>query len=183
MKSSSALVVLLHLLFYCKLSSSFSVLFMGARRGKGELKRVIESSDKNSNNPPSDIRSLNQGKGQEITGVTLPADGKLKGWEFGQGVRMVCANVGGRLYALQGDCPRCAFDLWKGDLLVDDPGFEDLPRVACPTCSTTYSLRSGSKGPPLKRTGLQAFVGNLAKTATASESYKDAKAFLITRDL
>ena len=109
----------------------------------------------------------------------------MKGWEFGDKFRMVCANVGGKLYALEGQCPRCAFDLWKGDLITDaDPGWDDfdLPRVACPTCATTYGLANGKKGPPLKRTGLAGFVGNLAKTATVDSSSVDAKAFLITRD-
>ena len=77
---------------------------------------------------------------------------------------------------------RCAFDLWKGDLIVDDPGWDDLPRIACPTCSTTYALTNGKSGPPIKRTGLQAFVGNLAKTATVDDANKDAKAYRITRD-
>jgi nitrite reductase/ring-hydroxylating ferredoxin subunit len=120
-------------------------------------------------------------KGQEITGVTLPAPGFVKGWEF-QNVRMACANVDGTYYALQGECPRCAFDLWKGDLLTNDPAWSDLPRLACPTCSTTYSLRSGRPGPPLKRNGLQGFVTALAKTATTTDAEKNAKAFLITRD-
>lgn len=65
---------------------------------------------------------------------------------------------------------------------MDDPGFEDLPRIACPTCATTYGLRSGQPGPRIKRKGLQAFVGNLAKTATETDAGKNAKVFAITRD-
>merc|ERR1712232_1372370 len=100
------------------------------------------------------------GRGQEITGVTLPGRGQLKGWEFGGGKKMACANVDGVFLAVQGDCPRCGFDLWKGDLISeDDPrsaGYEDIvPLVAYPTCSVTYSLKTGMYGPPLKRTGLQ----------------------------
>jgi len=95
----------------------------------------------------------------------------IKGWEFGGGVRMACTNVDGTFYAIQGSCPRCAFDLWKGDLIKDDPGFENKPLVACPTCSTIFSFQNGKYGPPMKRTGLQAFVGNLAKTATQEDSY------------
>jgi nitrite reductase/ring-hydroxylating ferredoxin subunit len=154
---------------------AFNFVLMGVRRGKGALTQNLEGSSK-------DPRALNQGKGQEITGVTLPADGTIKGWEFGDGVRLVCANVGGKFYAVQGDCPRCAFDLWKGDLIFNDPAWTDLPRVACPTCSTTFSMNSGKRGPPIKRNGLQAFVGKLAKTATSSDGSKDAKAFLVTRD-
>ena len=64
---------------------------------------------------------------------------------------------------------------------MDDPGFaQDC--LACPTCATTYALSSGKAGPPLKRKGLAAFVGNLAKTATAQEAERNAKAFAITRD-
>ena len=128
------------------------------------------------------MNSLNNGLGQEITGVTLPAEGTIKGWEFGNQVRMACANVDGKLYALQGNCPRCAFDLFKGDLLTDNEVWEDVPRVACPTCATTFSFRNGKKGPPLKRTGLSGWVSGLAKTATQMDEYKDAKAFIITRD-
>ena len=140
------------------------------------------SGDKSKPSKQSPMNALNNGRGQEITGVTLPADGTIKGWEFGNNVRMACANVNGKLYALQGNCPRCAFDLWKGELIVDDPAWEDLPRVACPTCATTFSLRSGARGPPIKRTGLAAFVGRLAKTATLNDESKDAKAFIITKD-
>lgn len=94
---------------------------------------------------------------------------------------MVSARVDGKLYALQGDCPRCAFDLWKGDV-INDPSFEDLPRVACPTCATTFSLRTGAHGPPIKRTGLQGFVTGLAKSATSTDAYKNAKVYQITED-
>jgi nitrite reductase/ring-hydroxylating ferredoxin subunit len=127
------------------------------------------------------MNQLNNGRGQEITGVTLPADGNLKGWEFGDQKRLVCANVNGKFYALQGDCPRCGFDLWKGDLLVNDPAW-DTDVVACPTCSTTYAVQTGKHGPPLKRGGLAGVVGGLAKTATANEANRNAKAFIITRE-
>mmetsp|Transcript_14306 Transcript_14306/g.20150 ORF Transcript_14306/g.20150 Transcript_14306/m.20150 type:complete len:204 (+) Transcript_14306:191-802(+) len=161
---------------------AFTLVMMGARRGKGSLKnRINDDSSKGINNN-SNNKSMNAGKGQEITGVTLPTQGQVKGWEFGEGVRLACANVDNTFYGIQGDCPRCAFDLWKGDLIYNDPGWDDLPRIACPTCSTTFSLKTGKHGPPIKRKGLAAFVGNLAKTATAQESGKDAQAFLITRD-
>jgi nitrite reductase/ring-hydroxylating ferredoxin subunit len=114
--------------------------------------------------------------------VTLASQGKLKGWEFGEGVRVACCQTNGRYYAVQGECPRCAFDLWKGDLIANDPAFDELPRVACPTCATTYSMRTGKCGPPLKRKGLSAFVSGLTKSATTSDATKDAKVFLITVD-
>jgi nitrite reductase/ring-hydroxylating ferredoxin subunit len=118
---------------------------------------------------------------QEITGVTLPSEGTMKGWEFGNQTTMTCANVGGKFYAVSGECPRCGFDLWKGEI-VTDPAFEDLPRVACPTCATTFGLRSGKYGPPIKRTGLAGFVNGLAKTATSGDKPKDAQAYEITLD-
>ena len=159
-------------------TTAFSVVFMARRRQKGALKRVLDDSDAK---PPKSARSLNKGRGQEITGVTLPQDGKVKGWEVGEGVRMAAVNVNGKFYALQGECPRCAFDLWKGDLVVNDPGFEE-DCLACPTCGTTYALASGQAGPPLKRTGLGALVGNLAQTATSTGANRNAKAFQITAD-
>jgi len=111
----------------------------------------------------------------------LETEGNVKGWEFGAGQRIACANVDGNLYAIQGDCPRCAFDLYKGDIVTDE-AFGDLPRLACPTCATTFSLKTGKHGPALKRSGLAGFVGGLAKTATINEASADAKAFVITRD-
>ena len=107
----------------------------------------------------------------------------IKGWEFGDKVRMVCANVDNQFYAIQGSCPRCAFDLWKGDLLTDKDVWENAPCVACPTCSTTFGLRNGAYGPPLKRSGLAGFVTGLAATSTNADAFKNAKAFRITRDL
>jgi nitrite reductase/ring-hydroxylating ferredoxin subunit len=161
----------------CQHADSFTLVMMGARRGKGDLGRSLDPNSKQS-------MGASKNKGQEITGVTLPAVNGIRGWEFGEGVQMVCANVGGKYLAIQGNCPRCAFDLWRGDLIVDDPGFKakDLPIIACPTCATTYSMATGKHGPPLKRTGLQAFTTGLAKSATNTDAYKDAKAFRITRD-
>mmetsp|Transcript_8474 Transcript_8474/g.11164 ORF Transcript_8474/g.11164 Transcript_8474/m.11164 type:complete len:185 (-) Transcript_8474:1613-2167(-) len=164
------------LLLSLVLVDSFNVVFL-AKRARGGLKRSLDGGEEKVN-----PKAANRGKGQEITGVTLPAEGKVRGWEFGEGARMACANIDGKYYALEGQCPRCAFDLWKGNVINNDPGFDDLPRLACPTCATTFSLRTGKSGPPLKRTGIQAFVGKLAKTATASDSSKNAKAFQITRD-
>jgi nitrite reductase/ring-hydroxylating ferredoxin subunit len=164
--------------------NGFSVVFM-ARKGRGNLKQKINddgASSSASGGALQKMSSLNRGKGQEITGVTLPSEGKIRGWEFGQGLRMACANVNGNFYAIQGQCPRCGFDLYKGDLIVNDAAFQDLPRLACPTCSTTYGLKSGKVGPSLTRKGLAGFVGGLAKTATVNDSNKNAKTFMITRD-
>ena len=161
--------------------SSFSLTMMGSRRGKGGMKIDGGSSKNKFKSEASKISRLNDGKGQEITGVTMPAEGNVKGWEFGAGQRVACANVDDEFYAIQAGCPRCAFDLYKGDLITDD-SFEDLPRLACPTCATTYSLKTGYPGPGLKRKGLAAFVGNLAKTATVNDAMENAKAFVITRE-
>ena len=129
--------------------------------------------------------------GKHIVGFTVPekkllvftnTQGTIRGWEFGEGVRLACCNVDNQFYAVQGDCPRCGFDLYRGTLLVDDPAWDDLPRVACPTCATTYSMRNGQYGPPLKRTGLQGFVTGLAKRATSTDANKNAKTFRVTQD-
>jgi nitrite reductase/ring-hydroxylating ferredoxin subunit len=159
------------------ITEGFNLVFMGTRRGKGNLNRQLPEENANMKR----VASINKGKGQEITGVTLPASGNIKGWEFGEATKMACANVNGQFYAIQGDCPRCGFDLWKGDLINDD-AFEDIPRIACPTCSTTFGLRTGKPGPPLKRTGLQSFVSGLAKSATSEKSANDAQTYQITRD-
>jgi len=49
---------------------------MGRRKGAGNLKRsldLIPESDKKMSS--SNIKRMNQGRGQEITGVTLPSEG------------------------------------------------------------------------------------------------------------
>lgn len=56
------------------------------------------------------------------------------------------------------------------------------PRVACPTCSTTYSLQTGKFGPEYKREGLAGFVSTWAKTATIDNASQDVDAYVITRD-
>ena len=111
----------------------------------------------------------------------IQCKGQVKGWEFGENQRVACANVDGNFYAVQGTCPRCGFDLFKGDIVTSE-AFEDLPRIACPTCATTYGLKTGKHGAALKRTGLAGFVGGLAKTATVKDLQVDAKAFMITRE-
>jgi len=55
-------------------TSCFTLVMMGARRGKGMLRKGLEDSPKTTKS--SSVSSLNQGRGQEITGVTLPAEGK-----------------------------------------------------------------------------------------------------------
>ncbi|KAL7488074.1 hypothetical protein ACHAW6_013655 [Cyclotella cf. meneghiniana] len=128
------------------------------------------------------VSSLNGGRGQEITGVTMPEKGKIRGWAFGDDKTIACANVDGKFYAVDGRCPRCAFDLYKGKLLVDRDVSLCHPRVACPTCATTYSLRTGTFGPELKQTGLAGFVSTWAKTATINNASQDVAAYIITLD-
>ena len=108
--------------------------------------------------------------------------GKIRGWAFGEGRTIACANVNGKYLAVDGRCPRCAFDLYKGKLLVDTDVWGTEPRVACPTCSVTYSLTTGKFGSEYKATGLAGFVSTWAKTATVSNASQDVPAFAITKD-
>mmetsp|Transcript_4083 Transcript_4083/g.5331 ORF Transcript_4083/g.5331 Transcript_4083/m.5331 type:complete len:197 (-) Transcript_4083:744-1334(-) len=165
---------------------SFNIVMMGAKRGgRGNLKRSLDDSSSSKTGNKSSVSTLNQGRGQEITGVSLPTEGNMKGWEFGKKQRLTCANVDGKFFVIQGECPRCGFDLFKGDIVTDEAFGDnpsDLPRIACPTCATTYGLRNGKYGPALKRTGFAGWVGNLAKTATINDATKDAKVFSLTFD-
>jgi nitrite reductase/ring-hydroxylating ferredoxin subunit len=158
---------------------AFNLALM-VKRGKRGLKRTLDGESGSNNN------GRNKGLGQEITGVTLPSTDQVKGWEFGERKTLACAKVNNKYYAIQGDCPRCGFDLWQGDIIDasqgNDAGFEELPRIACPTCSTTYSLETGKFGPPLKRSGLAGFVSGLAKQATQGDKPKNAQVFQITID-
>lgn len=67
----SVIIVATILLYEIETASSFSIVMM-ARRGKGNLKKGLDDAPKQS----SSVSNLNQGKGQEITGVTLPTEGK-----------------------------------------------------------------------------------------------------------
>ena len=99
MISRTPTLLLLALCILCDYSAqSFNLVLMGARRGKGGLKQNLEDK---AGKKKKGAASLNQGKGQEITGVTLPAEGNIKGWEFGNDVRLACANVNGKFYGLQ----------------------------------------------------------------------------------
>lgn len=174
------------------------LLMMGSRRStkRSDLKKkllgddIVSSPSKcdntNSNNSFNNVssrKSLNQGKGQEIMGVTLPSqDKEIKGWVVGEdNQRVACANVNGKYYAVQGECPRCAFDLYRGKVVNVERSKD--PHVACPTCGATFSLRTGKRGPVIANDGfLSGFVNNLAKSATIGNSSKDAKAFIISVD-
>lgn len=63
-----------HLLLLAFLAScqALTLLMMGARRGKGGLKQNLEDTKTFSS---KGVTALNGGRGQEITGVTLPAEG------------------------------------------------------------------------------------------------------------
>ena len=90
--------------------------------------------------------------------------------------------MGGKYLAVDGRCPRCGFDLYRGRLLDDADVWGPEPHVACPTCAATYSLRTGKSGPEYKATGLAGFVSTWAKTATIGSASKDALAFVVTRE-
>jgi hypothetical protein len=51
--------------------ASFSLLLMG-RKGRGNLKRTLGTGDDAAMKTPKSTVSINQGRGQEITGVSLP---------------------------------------------------------------------------------------------------------------
>ena len=109
-------------------------------------------------------------------------EGKIRGWAFGEGRTVACANVGGEYLAVDGRCPRCGFDLYRGRLLDDADVWGPEPHVACPTCAATYSLRTGRFGPEYRATGLAGFVNTWAKTATIGNASKGALAFVVTRE-
>ncbi|KAL7547352.1 hypothetical protein ACHAWF_010670 [Thalassiosira exigua] len=158
---------------------AFTLTMMGSRRGKGgNLKRSLDDTGRRA----SGVKSINSGRAQEITGVTMPEKGKIRGWAFGEDRTIACANVDGNFFAVDGRCARCGFDLYKGKLLVDADVWGPEPRVACPTCSVTYSLKTGKFGPEYKNKGLAGFVNTWAKTATINNASQDVSAFVITRD-
>ena len=133
-------------------AEALTLTMMGRR--KGRLQDQLSSKSMNRGNASKNTKD----KGQLLLGVTFPEELKVKGWEFGDDKRMACARVEGKLYALEGECPRCGFDLYRGKVVYNE-AFGDDPVLACPTCSTTYNLKTGKSGPPLKQEGLAGFVG------------------------
>lgn len=59
----------------------FSVVFMARRKGQGNLVQSLDNSDSGGS---KGVASVNRGKGQEITGVTLPEEVRL----FALGMRV-----------------------------------------------------------------------------------------------
>lgn len=54
-----------------KTANGFCFVLMG-RKGKGNLKRLLSDDDSAVKKTPRSSASVNQGRGQEITGVSLP---------------------------------------------------------------------------------------------------------------
>ena len=108
--------------------------------------------------------------------------GKIRGWAFGEDRTLACANVNGNYLAVDGQCPRCGFDLYKGKVIDDAEVWGPEPIVACPTCSTTYSLVTGKYGAEYKNKGLAGFVNGWTQTATMDKAYKDVPAYIISTD-
>jgi nitrite reductase/ring-hydroxylating ferredoxin subunit len=118
----------------------------------------------------------------EPPSVIPTTEGKIRGWAFGGGRSVACANVDGKYLAVDGICPRCGFDLYRGKILDDAEVWGPEPHVACPTCAATYSLKTGFFGPEYKATGLAGFVNTWAKAATIGNAMKNVQAFIITKD-
>jgi hypothetical protein len=54
---------------------AFQLSMMGTKRGKGSLKQQL--NDESRKLSSRGVNALNDGKGQEITGVTIPMEGKV----------------------------------------------------------------------------------------------------------
>ncbi|CAM9629096.1 unnamed protein product [Chrysoparadoxa australica] len=145
-------------------------------------------------------RGLGEGKGKGkkgkgggqrawslVSGVTLPAkEGEMKAWELDLGweeagpTKLAAIKHQGSYYAMESACTKCAWDLWKGDVLPADG--KDSARVACPLCGTTYKLANGAPGEPIKRSGLAGWVGGLAQQSTNFQQATTAKTFPVRVD-
>lgn len=75
-------LLLLLVLFITTPSKAFQLVMMGSRRGKGGLKKSLDPTsvgDKaTKKNKEVGVNALNGGRGQEVTGITLPAEGQLQ---------------------------------------------------------------------------------------------------------
>ncbi|GMH94746.1 hypothetical protein TrST_g3360 [Triparma strigata] len=161
-------------------STTSSTTLFGTRRrstNKPKKNKDILPSDDGFPNPqikgPELLpKSANKGRGLEVTGVTLPtADSPITGWIVGTDTKVAVANINDVYYGLQGACPRCGFDLFRGTATTSPN-----PKISCPTCRTSYNAASGQPDGELKGD----FTSNLARLATTDKSKNAAKAFSIT---
>jgi nitrite reductase/ring-hydroxylating ferredoxin subunit len=104
----------------------------------------------------------------KVDGVSIPEVGNMKAWQLpiaGADRRFVCARPkADRVYLVDGECTRCAFDLWRGTMTAGDS-----PKVACPVCRETFSLLDGEPMGVAEKGGFEGWVGGLARTATTNK--------------
>jgi nitrite reductase/ring-hydroxylating ferredoxin subunit len=150
-----------------------SIAALGARR-KGSLDKLMEDAE-------SEPSGINSGFWTRVSGVSLPPEGAKKAWELeldGNKVTVAAFRIDSTLYALGNECPRCAFDLWRGTLIRGQPGSgssrgqKGEPKISCPLCGTTYDLATGQAGEPMKRSGISGWVGGLTLGATSEADAK-----------
>lgn len=102
----------------------------------------------------------------EISGISLPRkDREIKAWDLNIGSQrkvLVAARSGDKIFVLDGECSKCAWDMWKGQVVSGE-------RIACPLCGSCYSLANGDPQGSVQRSGFSGFVGGLANQATSSK--------------
>ncbi|GMI22025.1 hypothetical protein TeGR_g8490 [Tetraparma gracilis] len=122
------------------------------------------------------------GPGLKVSGVTLPTAAKpLAGWLLPAApfatpptptrkIAVALPPGSSSFFGLSASCPRCGFDLYKGELLSSTLG--------CPTCKTRFSLADGEP----QGEGPGDFVSRLARTATMDRASKRAEVYAVTVD-
>jgi len=139
----------------------------GGGKSKGGKKQKI----KNKGPPPNFV---------PIAGVSVPEVGKIKAWELNLGEEAprkfaCCRPAEGKVYLVDGECSKCAFDLWQGELVIgsEAKGNAEKPaRVACPVCGQMFALPTGQPMGVKQKKGVGGWISGLAQSATATTTAK-----------
>mmetsp|Transcript_59084 Transcript_59084/g.163213 ORF Transcript_59084/g.163213 Transcript_59084/m.163213 type:complete len:213 (-) Transcript_59084:296-934(-) len=139
-------------------------------RGQVVMRKGVGGKKLNFKNKQTKGRESGPVPWTAVNGVSIPQPGKIKAWALPLGAGgkekiLTCVNYASDLHVFDSSCTKCAWDMWKGDVVPT----ENEPRIACPLCGTTYVLSSGEPRAALKREGFQGWVGGLARTSTAAE--------------
>ena len=146
----------------------------GGKKGGKNKKRNAPVKGKQRNKEPS---------WTDVSGVTFPEKaGDIRAWELNFGEKgakkFACVRPKqSEVYLIDGECSRCSFDLWRGEVILPSDG--SPARLSCPVCRQVYELPTGEpKGIQVKE-GLGGWVNGLARSATLSDREKPITSYPI----
>ena len=135
----------------------------GGKKGGKNKKKNVPAKGKQRNKEPI---------WTDVSGVTFPEKaGDIRAWELNIGStarKFACVRPrASEVFLVDGTCSRCAFDLWRGEIILPSDG--SPARLSCPVCGQVYELSSGEPKGIQKKEGFNGWVNGLVRSATLSE--------------